>query len=123
MGAGGTKKNYSGEQNISEVIDTCRNLGTATVTLNNVSASGGGTLITAPLTGKTITITGFTGGVDGQRIRLLKINDVGTVTFTYNSAASTQKIITPTKANISLTTTPGMVEFICWGGQWFMNRP
>ena len=105
--------------NEGNVIVSASKLSTAFGTQTALDVSGVGSLKVEPGSGNVVTITGLTGGVDGQIVHLVKTDLNGTVTINHNGGG-TQPLFLNTGANESVTTYGGWT-FLNKSGAWWIE--
>ena len=84
----------------------------------DVTHYGADTIIVADTGSGNVTIGGLAGGVDGQRVYIVKINTSNTLTIEHNEGTGTQKIYTPGEDDLSLTGYGG-VTLLHIAGVWY----
>jgi hypothetical protein len=69
----------------------------------------------------TVAISGFSGGVNGQTVKLIKENSATGFSFSHNHSSAREPIYTPTGASFSTSYDYGVYAFTFHEGVWYMH--
>jgi len=90
---------------------------THSASINNIKADSISPILSVDTSGGSVELRGFSDGLNGQTVFVVKPSSSNSIIVKHNHVDATQKILTPSSADVTLSSYEGCI-LVCNGTSW-----